>query len=71
MKPIRPIHDKNITNHTRVQDRVHDILNGNVSLGSVVGLGAGASQDRGNLDMTHAGATSLIRQIQIFQLYII
>jgi len=61
MKPIRPIHDKNLSNLRDVHDRVHTILDGNVSLGAVSNLGAAASQSveqKGNLDVAHAGATA-------------
>jgi hypothetical protein len=49
MKPIRPIHDKNLSNLRDVHDRVHTILNGNVSLGSF----SGSTENPGNIDNRH------------------
>lgn len=56
MKPIRPIHDKNLSNLQDVQDRVHTILNGNVSNGGDPWSGgflAGPASSEGNTDSVH------------------
>ena len=58
MKPIRPIHGKDQNNYERVHDRTHDILNGNVDLGSISGVGTGAIGVQGNLSLAQVGATS-------------
>lgn len=50
MKPIRPIHDKKLNNLQDVHDRVHTILNGNVSLGSIDSTG---TESPGNIDNKH------------------
>ena len=59
MKPIKPIHDKNLGNSQRVADRIHKILDGNVELGGISGIGTGATSfGGGNMNVAHAGATS-------------
>jgi hypothetical protein len=58
MKPIRPIYDKKANNHERVQDRVHEILNGNVGIGSMNSPNPGSTESSGNLDNRHVIVTT-------------
>lgn len=58
MKPIRPIHDKKLSNLQDVQDRLHTILNGNVSLGSMDN--ATFTESPGNIDNKHVVVNSTI-----------
>lgn len=53
MKPIRPIHDKKLNNLQDVHDRIHTILNGNVSLGSISQNDPTLTESPGNLDNKH------------------
>lgn len=51
MKPIRPIHDSKLKNHEHVLDRMHDILNGNICIGSMDN--ATFTESPGNIDNKH------------------
>lgn len=57
MKPVRPIYDKSNSNHERVQDRVHEILNGNIDLGAISGL-IGGTESPGNINAKHVQVVS-------------
>ncbi len=57
MKPIRPIHDKTNQNYQRVHDRTHEILDGNIDLGSISGL-VGGTESPGNINAKHVQVVS-------------
>jgi len=57
MKPIRPIYAKGNNNHERVQDRVHEILDGNIDLGSINGF-TGGTESPGNINAKHVQVVS-------------
>lgn len=47
MKPVRPSYDKQTDNYERVQDRIHEILNGGIDRGSVDSAG---NEQPGNMN---------------------